>query len=273
MCSVAKEVGGETVLLTFDPHPRQVLNPQAKAVPLLSTFKEKQQLLAAAGIDHLVVIPFTPAFAALSPLDYVEDLLVNILNVHTMIVGYDHRFGAKRGGDFSFLQKVAEKFSFEVIEIPPKDMDNVHVSSTKIRQALSEGLVEKANEFLGYRFGLEGTVVSGEGRGKSLGFPTANVDVADKSKLIPKEGVYAVSCMVNGQWQPAMMNIGTNPTFGPANKKTIEVHLLNSEENVYNCPIEIKFIRRLRDEEKFSSVGALIEQLKRDRMEVEKIFL
>jgi len=272
MVAKARECQGETVLLTFNPHPRHVVQPHAEPVPMLSTNDEKIRLLSEAGIEHLVEINFTLAFARLSPTDYVRELLVNIVGAKTVVVGYDHRFGANRGGDIRTLRQLSEIFDFSVEEIPAAVWDDVRVSSTKIRQALTDGDVSLANGLLGYEFEIEGTVVKGNGRGRKMGVPTANISLVESMKLVPRNGVYAARCMIGDEWHHAMVNIGTNPTFGNSPERSVEVHVLNFQGDLYGSRLRVKFISRLRDEVKFSSIGALIEQIALDRQQTLRIF-
>ncbi len=262
---VARNNGGESVLFTFDPHPRTVLFPDDDRLRLLNTQAEKIERVRAAGIDHLIIHPFTEAFAKLTPFDYVRDLLVNAMDVKTVVIGYDHRFGKNREGDFDSLLEFGEMFNFAVEEIPPQMIDEVNVSSTKIRRALLEGDVETANKYLSYNYPLTGRVITGDGIGRELEFPTANLDIMNRLKLIPADGVYAVEAMVGGKALPAMMNIGHRPTLGEQGKKRIEVHLINEKVDLYGTQLTVNLIGRIRSEIRFDSLEMLREQLHQDR--------
>lgn len=262
---VARETGGESVLFTFDPHPRTVLFPDDNRLKLLNTQEEKIERVRAAGIEHLIIHPFTEAFAKLTPLDYVRDLLVNEIGVKTVVLGYDHRFGKNREGDFDSLREFGDMFNFSVEEIPPQMIDEVNVSSTKIRNALLEGDIKTANKYLAYNYPLAGRVITGDGIGRDLSFPTANLDITDRLKLIPADGVYAVQALVRGRTIPAMMNIGHRPTLGERGEKRIEVHLINEEADLYGDKIDVKLIGRIRNEIRFDSLDELKVQLENDR--------
>jgi riboflavin kinase / FMN adenylyltransferase len=261
---IADAVNGETVLLTFYPHPRMVLHPEDHGLQLLNTPEEKAEHLREAGIDHLVVYPFSPEFSRLSSFDYVRDLLVTGIGAHRVVVGYDHRFGRNREGDFSTLLEMAELFHFEVEEIPAHQINAIQVSSTKIRQHVIAGEVLEASALLGYTYSIEGKVVHGDGKGRGIGFPTANVQVSYPYKLIPGRGVYAVRAHVNGKWHKAVANIGVRPTVHEISKEHIEVHLLDFNELIYGENILIAFTVKLRDEKKFGSISELVEQIQLD---------
>ncbi len=261
----AKKIGGESVVLTFWPHPRMVIFPDDHQLKLLNTLNEKASLLESFGIDHFIIYHFSKRFSRLSSEEYVKELLVDGIGVHKMAVGYDHRFGKNREGDFNALIEFAEKYSFEVEEIPAKDVDDVNVSSTKIRKALDEGDVETAAAYLSYPYFMHGKVVHGKGLGKSIGYPTANIQVEDSFKLIPKQGVYAVWVEIGVKRCAAMMNIGTRPTIADDNRASLEVHIFDFNEDLYNQELKISFVKRLRDEQKFENVQALSQQLNRDK--------
>ncbi len=261
----AKKIGGESVVLTFWPHPRMVIFPDDHQLKLLNTLNEKASLLESFGIDHFIIYPFSKRFSRLSSEEYVKELLVDGIGVHKMAVGYDHRFGKNREGDFNALLEFAEKYKFEVEEIPAKDVDDVNVSSTKIRKALDEGDVETAAAYLSYPYFMHGKVVHGKGLGKSIGYPTANIQVEDSFKLIPKQGVYAVWVEIGAKRCAAMMNIGTRPTIADDNRASLEVHIFDFNEDLYNQELKISFVKRLRDEQKFENVQALSQQLNRDK--------
>ncbi|MEZ4798470.1 MAG: bifunctional riboflavin kinase/FAD synthetase [Flavobacteriales bacterium] len=257
----AKAIGGQSVILTFYPHPRMVLYPEDHGLQLLNTPEEKAALLAEAGIDHLMIYPFSIDFSRISAYDYVRNLLVNGLKARKVIVGYDHRFGRNREGDFKTLQEWAEMLNFETEEIPAKDIDEVNISSTKIRTCLLDGEISTANTFLGYAYSLKGKVVHGAKKGRTIGFPTANLEVNYPYKLIPGNGVYAVRAKVADQNLTGVMNIGYRPTVENTTKLHLEVHLFNFNESIYDQEIEVFFIEKLRNEKKFGSIDELQEQI------------
>lgn len=264
MKTLAQEVNGETVVLTFTPHPRTVLFPEDHGIQLLSDTQEKRKFLADCGINHLVEFPFTMEFAKKSAFEYVRDLLVVGMNVHTVIVGYDHRFGRNREGNFQLLLEYADMFQFHVEEIPAQLINESEVSSTKIRNAISVGNVEFAQQATGRNYVLSGTVVHGKGNGQKIGFPTANIKISDPLKLIPANGVYVVETNINGKNYRGAMNIGTRPTFELNGSRSLEVHVIGFHNNLYEQPLQVEFIRKLRDEQNFGSIDALKEQLAKD---------
>ncbi len=264
MKALAAEVKGETVVLTFTPHPRTVIFPEDHGIQLLSDTQEKRNFLADCGIDHLVEFPFTMEFAKKSAFEYVRDLLVIGMNVHTVIVGYDHRFGRNREGNFQLLLEYADMFQFHVEEIPAQLINESEVSSTKIRNAISAGNVEFALQATGRNYVLSGTVVHGKGNGQKIGFPTANIKISDPLKLIPANGVYVVETNINGKNYRGAMNIGTRPTFELNGSRSLEVHVIGFHNNLYEQPLQVEFIRKLRDEQNFGSIDALKEQLAKD---------
>lgn len=265
--------GGESVLLTFHPHPRLVLFPENNDLKLLNSQAEKLELLEKAGLDHVIIHPFTHEFSRTSSLEYVRDILVNTIKVHKLVIGYDHQFGRNREGSFESLQDYAHVYNFKVEEIPAEEVDHVNVSSTKIRNALLEGDVQKANSFLNHPYGLRGKVIKGEQIGRTLGYPTANILPDDKHKLIPKDGAYAVKVKLNNEFYAGMMNIGFRPTVSGNKKRSIEVHLLNFDGDLYDQEIEISFHARLRDEKQFESGDALKQQLESDSNKTREIIV
>jgi riboflavin kinase/FMN adenylyltransferase len=258
---IADKTGGETVLLTFEPHPRKVLFPNDENLRLLSTQQEKIALLEQAGLDHLIFYPFSLEFSRLSALEYVRNLLVNGIGVHTMVVGYDHHFGRNREGDFNQLLEFASTYGFDVIEIPAQEIDEVNVSSTKIRKALNEGDIQTANRYLGYAYSLTGTVSKGAGIGKTIGFPTANLETDMPEKLIPAQGVYAVKAHLNGKWHPAMLNIGTRPTVNSNGNTSIEAHIIGFNDEIYHQKLTLAFYAKIRNEHRFENLDELKAQL------------
>lgn len=261
----AQELNGKSVVLTFWPHPRFVLFPEEKTLKLLTTFEEKAKLLEEVGIDYLVKVAFTQAFSQLSSETFIQDMLVEQLKTKKLIIGYDHRFGKNRTGSFEYLKENSSRFGFEVEEIPRQDIDDVGVSSTKIRQALFHGEVDLAAEYLGRKYSISGTVVQGKKIGTELGFPTANIQVAEDFKLVPKDGAYAVRALVNGTWHKAMLNVGVRPTVGGLHR-VIETHLFDFDQQIYDQPIQVDFIQHLRDEKKFDSLEGLKSQLEKDKI-------
>jgi riboflavin kinase/FMN adenylyltransferase len=259
----AEACHGETVIITFDPHPREVLAPQNKTVHLLTTLDEKIQLLEKWGIHHLVVVPFTKAFSELSATAYLEDFLISTFRPHTIIIGYDHRFGHNREGGLELLEAEQQKFGFRLLEIPQQVVHDLTVSSTKIRNSLQEGAILLANELLGYPYFINGKVVHGDKMGRQLGFPTANIALHDSRKLIPAQGVYAVKVTVAGKEWKGALNIGTRPTFNGSELR-IEVYILDFNEEIYGAEIHVSFIEFIRADKKFDSVEALVVQITDD---------
>ena len=252
----------DSVILTFFPHPRMVLQ-QDNTIKLLHTIEEKTTVLEQLGLDHLVIHPFTKEFSRLTAQQFVEDILVNQLKAKKIIIGYDHRFGRNRTADISTFKDFGEQYGFVVEEITKQDVDDVAVSSTKIRTALQKGQIEKANAFLGQPYMLTGTIVKGKGIGKTLGYPTANIQIEEAYKLIPKNGVYIVKTNFKGITYFGMMNIGTNPTVG-GKSQTIETYFFNMDTDLYGSKMTIQMLKRIRDEKKFASVDQLIEAMQND---------
>lgn len=258
----AKKEGGKSVLLTFFPHPRMVLQKDS-SLELINTINERSELLEKTGLDYLIIHPFSKEFSRLSALSFVRDVLVNQLNTSKLIIGYDHHFGKNREGNIEQLSEYSELYNFSVEEIPAQDIDEVSISSTKIRKALANGHLKTANNYLGYNFMLTGTVVNGKQLGGKIGFPTANIDIKETYKLIPKTGVYVVKSEINKKVIFGMMNIGNRPTIN-GKHQTIEVHFFDFNQNVYHQKITIETLYFLREEQKFDSVKILIHQLKKD---------
>jgi riboflavin kinase/FMN adenylyltransferase len=263
---------GETVIITFHPHPRKVVPGRTEGLSLLNTLDEKIQLLGNLGVNHLVVVPFTTEFSTLTAEEYIRDFLVSKFHPSILIIGYDHRFGQGRKGDYQLLEAMGPNYGFEVKEIPEHVLNTVTISSTHIRNSLKEGKLAEANEFLGYPFPLSGTVVEGDKRGRTIGFPTANLEIGDKEKLVPADGVYAVTLLVGARKNQyrGMMNIGFRPTVG-GNKRSIEVHILNFSDEIYGSALSLKLHHYVRKEMKFPSLDALKKQLAMDKEEVEKL--
>lgn len=265
MREVAKKVDGETVLLTFDPHPRMVLFPDDHGLQLLTTLDEKIALLEEAGVDNLIIHPFTREFSRITSIDFVRDILVEKLGTYRLVIGYDHHFGRNREGSFEHLVEFGPLYGFEVEEIPALEVQDVSVSSTKIRKALEEGDVATATEYLGAHYRLNGFVVEGNKIGRTLGFPTANIRVENTNKQIPADGVYAVIVVVNGKKLKGMLNIGQRPTVNALQSRTIEVHIIDYDGDLYGSSIELQFIHRVRNEQKFNGLDELRAQLEKDK--------
>ncbi|MDO5979216.1 bifunctional riboflavin kinase/FAD synthetase [Flavivirga spongiicola] len=263
LISTGKTDGLKSVILTFFPHPRMVLQKDFN-IKLINTINERRDILDGLGLDYLVIKEFTKEFSRLSAEDFVKQILVDKLNVKKVIIGYDHRFGRNRNANIDDLKKFGEIYGFEVEEISAQDINDVAVSSTKIRNALKEGDIIKANTFLGYHFTITGIVTKGKGLGRQLSFPTANIKVEEDYKLIPKQGSYIVRAVIDKVSIYGMMNIGLNPTVN-GEKETIEVHFFNFDNDIYGENIQIELLNRIRDEEKFKSVEALKIQLKKDK--------
>ena len=259
----ANNEGKKSVLLTFFPHPRMVLQKENKIL-LLNTIKEKSGLLEKMGLDYLIIHPFSRDFSRLTALDFVRDILVNKLNTSRLIIGYDHHFGKNREGNIHQLKEYSLLYDFKVEEIPAQDIDDVSVSSTKIRTALKDGNLKTANNYLGYHYMLNGSVVSGKKLGGTIGFPTANLEIKEPYKLVPKTGVYIIKTYINTILYTGIMNIGFNPTV-LGKHQTIEAHLFDFNEDLYGKEITIEFIYFLREEHKFESVEELVVQLNIDK--------
>ena len=264
ICNIAKQENLESVLLTFFPHPRLIVSNDTE-IKMLNTLSEKAILLEEKGIQNFIIHPFDKFFSELFPREFVEQVLIKQLNIQKIIIGYDHKFGKNRAADFNDLIAFGKEFGFEVEEISAKQVDEVSVSSTKIRNSLIEGNISLANAYLGYPYMLSGIVVKGNQLGRTIGFPTANIEISENYKLIPKNGVYIVTAIVNNQTIFGMMNIGIKPTLGD-NVPSIEVHLLNFSEDIYGQKIQVNVIERLRDEQKFESFEALKSQLEIDKI-------
>ena len=259
----AKKTGLKSTVLTFFPHPRMVLQKDVD-IKLLNTLEEKTQILETLGLDYLIVHPFTKEFSRLTAADFVQDVLVDGLKAKKVIIGYDHRFGRNRNANIQDLMDFGKTLDFEVEEIPAQEVDDVSVSSTKIRKALLEGDITTANNYLNYPYMLTGTIKKGKGMGRDFGFPTANLHIAETYKLIPKTGAYVVSSTISGKVYFGMMNIGFNPTVD-GTEKSIEVNFFDFEGDLYGQKIQVSLLHRIRDEQKFSSIEELKEQLKKDK--------
>ena len=265
----AKKVGGESVLLTFSPHPRIVLQPDIE-LELLSSENEKISLLEKTGIDHLIIHPFTREFSRTQSLDFVREFLVNKIGVKHLVIGYDHHFGRNREGSFDHLKEFGPIYGFEVEEIAAFDIDQVNVSSTKIRNALAEGNVELANMYLGAPYSISGRVIKGNQIGRTIGFPTANIECDFMQKLLPADGVYAGKLHVNGHTYNAMANLGSRPTIGSKQRK-LEVHCIGTDINLYESEVRFELFKFLRGIEEFANLEALKKQLEVDKKEAKLV--
>lgn len=270
MVSEAKIAQKKSVALTFFPHPRMVLQKDS-SVKLINTIDERSALLEKTGLDYLIIHPFSKEFSRMTALEFVKDILVNQLNISKLIIGYDHHFGKNREGNINQLTEYSDLYDFKLTEIPAQDIDEVFVSSTKIRNALNAGDLKTANHYLRYFFMLSGTVVNGEKLGGKIGYPTANIHIEETYKLIPKNGVYVVRSYFENNAVFGMMNIGNRPTID-GNYQTIEVHFFDFNQNLYGQKITAELLFFLRDEQKFDSIELLVNQLKKDEQNA-KIYL
>ena len=253
-----------SILLSFFPHPKMVLQSNNE-IKLINTINEKQDLLNTLNLDFLIIKEFTKEFSRLSALEFVRDILVNKLNAKHIIIGYDHHFGRNRTANIQQLREFGELYDFTVTEILAQDIDNIAISSTKIRKALNNGDIKLANNYLGYNYFFNGTVIHGNNIGKTISFPTANIKIDESYKLVPKNGVYIVKSLIDKKCVFGMMNIGTNPTFNRHNQ-SIEIHFLDFNKDIYNQSLSVEMITRIRSEKKFSSVENLKKQLELDKV-------
>lgn len=267
----AKKVNGTSVVITFFPHPKSVIAQKKNQVELLNTQEEKYKLLESLGVQHVVVVPFDMAFSHQSPHDYIYNFIIKHFRPHTIIIGYDHRFGKDRAGDYLLLEVEAQNNNFVVREIPEKVLKDVTISSTKIRDALLDGDVDTASAYLGYRYRLSGIVTEGKKLGRTIGYPTANISTQTEEKLIPANGVYIVKAQLNNVEYAGMLNIGNRPTVG-GTIRTIEVNIFDFDKSIYGERLTIIFQKRLRDEVKFPDLEALKKQLSEDKKKTIKFF-
>ncbi len=270
LCNSAIEKNGESVVVTFWPHPRLILEPDSN-LKLINTLEEKISLLDKAGIQHLVIVSFTQAFSKLTYPEFIKLILVDKLKVYHLIVGYNHHFGKNREGNFDKISEYGDKYGFTSEKLDPIFIENEKVSSTHIRNALAEGNVELANKYLGYNYSITGKVITGDKIGRTIGFPTANINVIEKFKLIPENGVYAVTVKINNTVHKGMMNIGIRPSVNSDRKLSLEVHILNFSDDIYGKDITVYFKKWMRKEIQFKSIDQLIQQLNADRTEVSDI--
>ncbi len=264
LTSEAKKTHLDSIILTFFPHPRMVLQKESD-IKLLNTIDERISILSETNLDHLIIHPFTHQFSRLTALEFVRDILVNKLHAKKIIIGYDHRFGRNRNADINDLREFGKTYHFDVEEISAQELNDVAVSSTKVRKALEKGDLEKANRYLGYPYMLNGSIVKGRGLGKQMNYPTANLQVDQPYKLIPKNGVYIVQSVIDGEETFGLMSIGTNPTVG-GSKRTIETYFLDIDKDLYGKKLQIELLAKIREEEKFDSIESLQSAIKNDEI-------
>ena len=274
LLDTASKLGGESTLLTLWPHPRTVLGHADQDFRLLNTIDEKKELLAETGLENLLILPFSKEFSRLSSCEFIEDFLVKKLDIQHLVVGYNHRFGRDREGDFSVLSDCARKFGFSIEKVPAYQPGPAEISSSGIRNLIREGNIAIANELLGSNYSLARNVVGGSRLGRSIGFPTANITPFETVKLIPGKGVYAVRVFLSGELYTGMLNIGTRPTVNENPEQlSIEVHILDFEKDIYDEQIRIEFVEKLRDEKKFAGIEDLKKQLESDRESTRNLFI
>lgn len=262
----AKKMNGETVLFTFFPHPRLVINPNDNSLRMIQTIEEKKEVLAKLGLDHLIIFPFTKEFSQVTAQEFIKNFLVDKLNLKVIVVGYDHRFGKGREGNIELLKRYSKEYNYKVIEIPAQEIEEVNVSSTRIRKAILSGDIETANAFLSAPFKLTGHVIKGKQLGRTIGYPTANLEILDALKVIPAIGIYVVKVFLeNGNSYRGMMSIGKNPTVTACSSIKMEVNLFDFEGDLYDQQITVQFLKYLRNEVKFESVEQLKKQLDEDK--------
>jgi riboflavin kinase/FMN adenylyltransferase len=266
----AKLLGLPSVLVTYWPHPRHILSDKSDKLKLLTTLEEKAELVEKQGIDYMLVVSFTKLFSQLSHQEFVSRILAETLNTRRIIIGYDHRFGQNRMGDIVYLRQAAAIYGFDIQEIGKQEVEEIAISSTKIRQALQAHQVGFAAQLLGRNYALHGRVIMGDQRGRTIGFPTANLELDEPDKLIPADGVYASKTYVNGKAYSSMTNIGFRPTVD-GKEHSIETHLLDFDENLYGQNLKIEFVKSIRMEQKFTDLDALKNQLAQDEMATRQI--
>lgn len=271
LAAAAEEKNGESVLLTFWPHPRMVLHPDDDSLKLLNTINEKIELLEQTGLGHLVIAPFTKEFSRLSSLDFIREILAGKLRAKHIVIGYDHHFGKNREGSYEQLEECAPIFDFELEQVPAFLVDDVAISSSKIRKELQFGDLTKGNTYLGYDYFVTGNVIKGYKRGRELGYPTANVGLSDKYKLLPADGIYAVRAEIKGRLYNGMASLGFNPTFAQV-PRTLEVNIFDFTDEIYDERIRVFFLAFLRKEAKFATVADLIRQIDADKLHALKFF-
>jgi len=264
--AAAAEAGGESIIITFHPHPRKVVSSAVTGVRLITTLAERIELIAQAGVDHLVVVPFTDYFANQAAEEYICDFLVHKFHPHTIIIGYDHRFGKDRSGDYKLMEEKAAVYHYRLMEIPVHLLDTIKVSSSNIREAILHGQIEEANKLLGYTFFFEGEVVHGDKIGRTIGYPTANLKTTDEEKIVLGDGIYAVYTEVDGTRYKAMMSIGFRPTVN-GKKRVVEVNIFDFEKEIYGHIIRVYVKKYLRSEVRFDGLEALKQQLHQDKVD------
>lgn len=272
MKNIAHAHGGETVIITFDPHPRITLNKDPDRLRLLTSLEEKSSLLNDYGVDHLVVIPFNKAFSVQSPETYIKDFLIKFIQPKVIVIGYDHRFGHNRAGNIATLYNYSDQYNYQVVEISKQSIDNITISSTKVREAILSGQVEQACEWLGHPYPLSGFVIHGQKLGTGIGFPTANIQVLARGKLIPSDGIYAVTGIIDGAERQGMLYIGTRPTLGSNQSRSIEVNFFNLNQNLYGKYIRLNIHAFIRSDKTFESIDALALQLTIDKKQTSAFF-
>jgi riboflavin kinase / FMN adenylyltransferase len=269
----AKEINGTAVVITFSPHPRMVLEKDNEGLTFLSTMKEKIELMEKANIDHLVIVEFTREFSRITACDFVQDILVEKMGTEHLIIGYNHHFGRSGKGDFNTIRQCTEGRPIRVEQVEGLRSEDGAISSSLIREALLHGRLDEANRLLGYFYSVSGTVIEGRKIGRGIGFPTANINPDDQHKLIPVNGVYVVEVMLAGKSYPGMLSIGSNPTVNrDAGYRSIEVHILNFEREIYGSQITVVFRKRLRDEIRFENIKELTEQMELDKLSTIQLF-
>lgn len=262
---LAREINGESVILTFWPHPRVFFEKENTSLKLLTTLDEKIECLQKTGVDTLIILPFNEELSKMSPFHYIKEILVDKIKAKKIVIGYDHRYGYKGEGDYHYMQKIAPVMGFEVQEIPAFDIDNINVSSTQTRIAIEHGEIEKANKFLTYDYFIEGVVVEGKKLGRELGYPTANIHVLDKLKLIPGNGVYIAEIKLDNELYKGVLSIGTNPTTDIGNRnQTIEMYIFDFNKDIYSKTVRVYFKTKIRETEKFNSIDELKTAIKND---------
>lgn len=271
MVKTAKEIGGETVVITFYPHPRQVLNINAANLRFITTQEEKLKRLEMSGVDNVIVVNFTKEFSRVSSEDFISEYILKHINPVKLVIGYDHHFGNNRMGDFNLLNEMQNKYNFELQRIEAHDVENIAVSSTKIRHSLQQGDVERANALLGYQFSYVGKVVSGNKIGRELGYRTANIELEKEFRLIETAGVYATYVDYDGKEYKSMTYIGKKPTVNNEEIENIEVHLFDFDGDLYDKVIKVRFVKRVRGEHKFESLDALKKQIQIDEKSIKEI--
>ena len=266
LVELKQKQGGEIVLFTFDPHPRKILFPEQKDLKLITTTEEKCDILKQFGVDNVLVYPFTKEFSKMQAQDYISNIIDRGLKTKTLVIGYDHRFGSNREGNIETLKELSKVYNFVVEEIPAQEINQLNVSSTRIRKAIEAGEIQTANDFLGYTFFITGKVVKGKQLGRTIGYPTANLLIEDNDKLIPKIGVYAVNVVLNNLSYKGMLNIGTNPTTDADNRVKIEVNIFDFDKDIYGKTLKVEFVKWIRNEEKFANLGELKQALANDKI-------